>query len=74
MCLDKTCPLKNCPELDSLPHLLACRELLGAVPRIPTIQYGDVFSPDLELQQEATVLFSQLLEARDKLLEKENPM
>ena len=69
MFLDKTCPLENCLELDSIPHLLACRALQGAVPRSTTAQYGDVFSPDQERQEEATVLFGQLLAARDKLLE-----
>ena len=42
MFLDKTCPLENCQMLDSLPHLLACWELLGAVPRRSPVQYGDV--------------------------------
>ena len=31
MYLDKPCPMENCQELDSLPHLLACRELQGEV-------------------------------------------
>ena len=69
MFLDKTCPLENCLKLDSLPHLLACRVLQGAVPRSPSVQYGDVFSPDQGRQEEATVLFGQLLAARDKLPE-----
>ena len=68
MLLDKQCPLTNCQELDSLPHLLDCRELQGAVPRKPSIQYSDVFSMDLEKQLEVTTLYSQLLAARDKLL------
>ena len=66
--MDKQCPLKNCKELDSLPHLLACRELQGAVPRSPCIQYSDVFSMDLGKQLEVTTLYSQLLAARDKML------
>ena len=73
MFLDKTCPLENCLELDSLPHLLACRVLQGAVPRSPSVQYGDVFSPDQGRQEEATVQFGQLLAARDKLLERQLP-
>ena len=68
MFLDKECPLTNCLELDSLPHLLTCRELKGAVPRSPAIQYSDVYSMDLGKQLEATTLYSQLLAARDKLL------
>ena len=73
MFLDKTCPLENCLELDSIPHLLACRVLQGAVPRSTAVQYGDVFSPDQERQEEATVLFGQLLAARDKLIERQMP-
>ena len=68
MFLDKQCPLPNCLDLDSLPHLLACRELTGAVPRSPSIQYSDVYSMDLDKQLEVTTLYSQLLAARDKLL------
>ena len=71
MFLDKTCPLENCLELDSIPHLLACRVLQGAVPRSTAVQYGDVVSPDQERQEEATVLFGQLLAARDKLIERQ---
>ena len=58
MYLDKLCPLENCQELDSLPHLLAYRELEGEVVRSPEIQFSDAFSMDLE----------RLLAARERLL------
>ena len=66
MFLDKQCPLENCHELDSLSHLLACREVQGKVARSPEVQYSDVYSMDLERQ--VTDLYSQLLAARKRLL------
>ena len=68
MFLDKQCPLENCQELDSLPHLLACRELQGEVARSPDVQYSDVYSMDLERQVAVTELYSRLLAARERLL------
>ena len=65
---DKQCPLQNCQELDSLPHLLACRELQGEVWRSPEVQFADVSSEDLERQLEVTELYSQLLAVRERLL------
>ena len=65
---DKQCPLQNCQELDSLPHLLACRELQGEVLRSPEVQFADVSSEDLERQLEVTELYSQLLAVRERLL------
>ena len=32
-----------------------------------TVQYGDVFSPDLTVQREAAARFSLLLEARNRI-------
>ena len=54
--------------LDFDYHFLACRELQGAIPRNPSIQYSDMFAMNLEKQLEVTTLYSQLLAARDKLL------
>ena len=68
MFLDKLCPLERCQELDSLPHLLACRELEGQVVRSPDVQFSDAFSMDLERQLAVTDLYSQLLAARERLL------
>ena len=65
---DKQCPLQNCQELDSLPHLLACRELQGEAWRSPEVQFADVYSEDLERQLEVTRLYSQLLAVRERLL------
>ena len=64
MFLDKKCPLPGCSEPDSLPHTLRCRVLLDKVREPSTVSYGDVFSPDLTVQQEAAKRFSLILEAR----------
>ena len=69
MFLDKLCPLENCQGLDSLPHLLASRELQGAVVRSPEVQFSDAYSMDLERQMALTELYSQLLAARERLLQ-----
>ena len=61
MFLDKLCPLENC-------HLLACRELQGAVVRSPEVQFSDAYSMDLERQMAVTELYSQLLAARERFL------
>ena len=68
MFLDKQCPLENCQELESHPHLLASRELQGEVARSPDVQYSDVYSMDLERQVAVTELYSRLLAARERLL------
>ena len=64
----KECPLPGCSALDSLPHTLACKVLLGSVTEPSSVQYGDVFSPDLMVQREAVARFSLILEARDTIL------
>ena len=64
MFLDKKCPLPGCSEPDSLPHTLRCRVLQDKVREPSTVSYGDVFSPDLTVQQEAAKRFSLILEAR----------
>ena len=66
--LEKLSPMENCQELDSLPHLLACRELQGEAPRSPDVQYSDVYSMDLERQVAMMELYSRLLAARKRLL------
>ena len=65
---DKSCPLEGCSLPDSLGHILACTVLNGTA-RSSTVQYSHVFSGDLQLQWEATTHYSQLLEAREALLE-----
>ena len=64
----KECPLPDCSEPNSLPHTLTCRVLQGSVTEPSTVQYGDVFSPDLTVQREAVARFSRILEARDTIL------
>ena len=64
MFLDEKCPLPGCSEPDSLPHILRCRVLQDRVRDPSTVSYGDVFSPDLTVQQEAVQRFSLILEAR----------
>ena len=65
---DKSCPLEGCSLPDSLGHILACTVLTGTA-QSSTVQYSHVFSGDLQLQWEATTHYSQLLEAREALLE-----
>ena len=70
MYVDKKCPLPGCQELDSIPHLLTCSVLLRAVPAGTTsVQYGDVFSSCQEKQNTAVLMFSQLVETREGVLE-----
>ena len=66
---DKSCPLENCSLPDSLSHILVCRELVGAM-QSSSVEYRDVFSADVQLQWEATLHYSRLLEAREKMLER----
>ena len=66
---DKSCPLENCSLPDSLSHILVCRELVGAI-QSSSVEYRDVFSADVQLQWEATLHYSRLLEAREKMLER----
>ena len=71
MYVDKQCPLPGCQEPDSISHLLVCSVLQPAVPAgASVVQYGDVFSPFQEKQNTAVFSFSQLVNAREGLLEK----
>ena len=71
MYLDKLCPLPGCMELDSLPHVLICTKVQGTNKK-PT-QYSDVFSWDLEVQREAVITYSQLLNDRERILARQEP-
>ena len=53
---------------DSLPHTLSCRVLQDKVMKPSTVTNGDMFSPDLTVQQEAVLRFSLILLARDSFL------
>ena len=63
MFLDKKCPIPGCSAPDSLSHTLSCRVLQDNVGEPSTVTYGD-----LNVQREAVLRFSQILEARDSFL------
>ena len=65
---DKTCPLQGCSAPDSLEHILVCR-VIDPAEKTSTVQYRDVFSSEVQLQWEATLLYSRLLKERERLLE-----
>ena len=69
MLSSKQCPLKGCREEDSLPHTLVCQVLIAAVPEPSLVQYGDVFSDIVALQETAVTRFALLLEARERILD-----
>ena len=71
---NKEFPLAGCSEPDSLPHTLACRVLLEAVVEPSVVEYGDVFSSSLALQEKAVARFALLLEAREKIQESQDPI
>ena len=66
---NKQCPLPGCSEPDSLPHTLGCQVLLGAVPGQLEVQYGDVYSDSVAVQEVAATRFALLLEARESILD-----
>ena len=65
---DKTCPLQGCSAPDYLEHIMDCR-VTDPAEQTPTVQYRDVFSSEVQLQWEATLLYSRLLKERERLLE-----
>ena len=65
----KQCPLQGCSAPDSLPHTLICQVLIAAVPEPSLVQYGDVFSDIVALQETAVTRFALLLEARERILD-----
>jgi hypothetical protein len=67
----KQCPLPGCLEPDSLSHTLVCQVLVGADSQHSLVQYGDVFSSSVAVQQQAVARFEVLLEIRERLLEKQ---
>jgi hypothetical protein len=69
---NKECPLQGCSEPDSLPHALVCQVLLGAVPGQSEVQYGDVYSDSVAVQEAAVTRFALLLEARESILDSED--
>ena len=66
---DKQCPLPGCSEPDSLPHTLACQVLVGTDRELSLVQYGDVFSNSVPVQQQAVARFEELLQTRERILE-----
>ena len=65
----KQCPLKGCSAPDSLQHTLVCQVLIAAVPEPSLVQYGDMFSDIVALQETAVTRFALLLEARERILD-----
>ena len=68
----KDCPLAGCSQPDSLPHTLACQVLLAAVPEPSVVQYGDVFSNKVAIQEAAVTRFALLLEARELIQDRQD--
>ena len=69
---NKECPLAGCSQPDSLPHTLACQVLLAAVPEPSAVQYGDVFSDNVAVQEAAVTRFALLLEARELIQDRQD--
>ena len=65
----KQCPLPGCSEPDSLPHTLACQVLVATDTEPSLVQYGDVFSNSVPVQQQAVARFEELLQTRERILE-----
>ena len=65
---NKTCPLDGCTHLDTLDSLLTCPVLSGQVDTSISVEYEDVFSPDLEKQRAVTEVYARLLEIREEIL------
>ena len=59
---NQTCPLDGCTHLDTLASLLTCPVLSGQVDNSISVQYEDVFSPDLEKQRAAAEVYDRLLQ------------
>ena len=68
---DVNCPL-NCGDVDTLPKILTCKVLKDNMESTSvsndTIVYEDIFSTDIVKQRQATELFSQLLQLREKIV------
>ena len=69
---NKECPWAGCSQPDSLPHTLACQVLLAAVPEPSAVQYGDVFSDNVAVQEVAVNRFALLLEAREQIQDRQD--
>ena len=65
---NQTCPLDGCTHLDTLASLLTCPVLSGQVDNSISVQYEDVFSPDLEKQRAVVEVYDRLLEIREEIL------
>ena len=68
----KVCPLlRACTQDDTLSEMLSCPVLRNKAPDLlesATVEYGDVFSADLEQQKKVTgLVYARLLEIREDL-------
>ena len=72
------CPLNCCldtedQEIDSQEHLLNCTKVLKDFKSSDIVnekvQYSDIFGTNIKKQKEVAVLFTQLLEIKEKLIE-----
>ena len=53
-----------CTHADTLPEMLTCPVLRNKTPDLlesPRVEYGDVFSTDLEEQKKVTLVYANLL-------------
>ena len=67
---DKRCPMPGCEEQDSLSHALVCGVLRDELPDVDfsDVSLRDAFSGDLLAQKRITVVYSKLLEMRERIL------
>ena len=69
MFVNKLCPL-GCGDIDTLPNILSCSVLHDCLPdHRSNISFHDVYSEDVLIQKDTTVLFMKMLEMREILLE-----
>ena len=68
---DNICPL-SCDSPDTLQHVLECDVLkkyhTSQDISAADIRYADVFSSNIRLQKQATQLYGELLETRNKII------
>ena len=68
---DKMCPL-GCGHQDTIPNLLKCNVILkhqkSDSVAFGKVQYEDIFSKDVKKQKQATYLYENMLEIRNRIM------
>ena len=69
MYVDKHCPLQ-CGDIDTVENILKCNKLQNHIKcSQKDIKYDDIFSSDISKQKAATLLYMDLMEQREQLME-----